>query len=100
MVNVRHKRCGLSGCSKYPSYGKAGGKAQLCAENAEKDMVNVRHNKCGLSGCSKHPSYGKAGNKAENSLSMPWDGMVGVAHENTEEVWSPRVQQAAVVRQG
>eukprot|EP00903_Cladosiphon_okamuranus_P018710 g17223.t1 len=52
-------------CTKQPSYGRAGGKAEVCAEHAEDEMVDVLKKKCGHGGCDKLPSYGKVVGKPE-----------------------------------
>ena len=41
-VDVANKRCQESGCTKHPSYGLLGGKAQYCAEHKSADMVCYR----------------------------------------------------------
>lgn len=53
------------GCYKRPSYGKVGGKAELCAEHTKDGMVNVRLKRCSHVGCTKQPSYGIDGGRAE-----------------------------------
>ena len=40
MVDVKSKRCGRDGCTKQPSYGKAGGKAEFCKQLAEAGMFS------------------------------------------------------------
>ena len=72
--------CASSNCSKRPSYGRVGGKAELCAEHADEGMVDVRSKRCGRSGCMKQPSYGKAGGKPEVCAEHAEEGMVNVRH--------------------
>lgn len=51
MVNVRHNRCGHSGCTTHPSYGAAGTKkGELCAEHRRDDMVYLKRNGHGTAG--------------------------------------------------
>ena len=76
MVNVKSKRCAHHGCTKVPSYGKAGGKAEYCSGHAEGGMVDVKSKRCAHHGCAKVPSYGKAGGKAEYCAQHKKGGMV------------------------
>ena len=75
------KKCGHGDCTKQPSYGKIGGKAELCAEHAENGMVNVVKKRCDHSGCTKGPSYGKVGGKAELCIAHAENGMVNVVNK-------------------
>ena len=48
------RKCAYQGCTKQPSYGKAGGKAGYCSGHAVDGMVDVKNNKrCGHDGCTK-----------------------------------------------
>ena len=66
------------------TYGKEGGKAELCAEHARDDMVNVRNKRCGHSGCKKVPSYGKEGGKAELCAEHAKGGVVDVRSKSCD----------------
>lgn len=75
MANVRHERCDHSGCINIPSFGKAGGEVELCAEHAEEDRMNICERRCGHSGCIKQASFGEAGGKVgSSSLNTPNPG--------------------------
>ena len=81
MVNVRMKKCDHSGCTKQPSYGNLGGKAELCAEHANDGMVNVRHKTCCHIGCTKQASYGAAGSVSRKACAQhATEGMMNLSN--------------------
>eukprot|EP00903_Cladosiphon_okamuranus_P015335 g14165.t2 len=92
MVDVKRKRrTHHGGCSKVPSYGRFGGKAEYCRGHAEDGMADVKpwHAEDGMDvknkrgthhgDCTKVPSYGKVGGKSKYCGGHAEDGMVKVA---------------------
>ncbi len=63
-VDVRNKRCRVTGCEKYPTHGPAGGQPHFCKADGEvRGFVDIKSKRCEVVGCQKGPSFGTPGGR-------------------------------------
>ena len=97
MVDVRSSRCGHSGCSKRPSYGKAGERTELRTEHAKDSMVDTIHKRCGHTGCTTQSSFGDpVSRKRETCAEHSKEGMIKPCANGRSEQSSAGVDCARV----
>lgn len=72
--------CTLYGCTREPTHGVAGKKAEFCARHGLAASVNVSK-ECNVDGCSTRAHYGVAGSKKREFCSKhALEGMVSLSH--------------------
>ncbi|CAN0534945.1 unnamed protein product, partial [Ectocarpus sp. 8 AP-2014] len=78
--HVGGSRCTLYGCTRKPTHGVAGKKAEFCARHSLATSVNVSQ-ECNIDGCSTRAHFGPAGSKKREFCSKhALEGMVNLSN--------------------
>ncbi|CAN0201293.1 unnamed protein product [Ectocarpus sp. 13 AM-2016] len=82
--------CTLYGCTREPTHGVAGKKAEFCSRHSLAASVNVSK-ECNVDGCSTRAHYGVAGSKKwEFSQNTRWKGWSTSPTGNTQAMVASR----------
>lgn len=85
MTDVVNRHCEFSGCTKTPSYGYAGERAQFCSHHHLPDMEDVKNRRCEWHECRRYPIFGNEGERARFCSAHKTDDMVNVRNRRCED---------------
>ena len=85
MSDVVNRHCEFAGCTKTPSYGYVGERAQFCSHHHLPDMEDVKNRRCEWHECRRYPIFGHEGERARFCSAHKTDDMVNVRNRRCEE---------------
>lgn len=85
MVDVVNRQCEFNSCSKTPSYGYPGGRAQYCAHHHLDDMEDVKNRRCEWNECRRYPFFGNEGERSRFCSAHREEGMVNIRSRRCED---------------
>lgn len=85
MIDVVNRHCEYAGCTKTPSYGYVGERAQYCSHHHLPDMEDVKNRRCEWHECRRYPIFGHEGERARFCSAHKSDDMVNVRNRRCED---------------
>ena len=85
MLDVVNRHCEYPGCTKTPSYGYVGERAQFCSHHHLPDMEDVKNRRCEWHECRRYPIFGHEGERARFCSAHKSEDMVNVRNRRCED---------------
>lgn len=79
-MDVVNRRCEFRGCTKTPTYGIAGQRAQFCPTHRLPNMEDVKNRRCEWLECRRHPVFGLEGERPRFCSAHRMEEMVNLRH--------------------
>lgn len=84
-MDVVNRHCEFGGCTKTPSYGYPGERAQYCSNHHLPDMEDVKNRRCEWHECRRYPIFGREGERARFCSAHKTEDMVNVRNRKCEQ---------------